>query len=84
MSYIFIDTDEARRCAALIKSKADGLHELLGGEPDERSQRVKDFQGKLEALSADLLAVTEEYAAMDEKMKALHILTQQERSGNNG
>ena len=79
MSYIFIDADEARRCAALIQSKADKLGTLTGGRTDEIGRKLTDFRKKIAALSEDLSAVTEDYAATDEKMKELHLKTQAER-----
>ncbi len=84
MSYIFIDADEALRCAEQIKSKADGLDTLLGEQDvsGESGQKLEAFCRKLGVLSADLKKVTEDYVTMDEKMKALHIVTQEKRSGD--
>ena len=84
MSYIFIDVDEARRCAALIKAQADELRELTGGQTDKRGKQLEEFCRKLYTLSEDLLAETEAYASEDEKMKALHLMTNDKGSGNHG
>ena len=84
MSYIFIDVDEARRCAALIKEQADQLGELLGGQAAAPGSRPAEYCRKLQTLYADLLEETEAYAAEDEKMKALHLMTNDKRSGNDG
>lgn len=83
MSYIFVDVDEARRCGVLISSKTEQLRALITDEADESGGKLADFCRRLDTLSADLLDVTETYAAEDEKMKALHLMTNDTGSRNN-
>lgn len=84
MSYIFIDVDEARRCAALIDTHADLFGELIVDASDPTARRLEEFCRKLYALSADLSNVTESYAAADEKLKNLHLMTNDQRSAAYG
>lgn len=72
MSYIFIDADAARRCAALMREQKEKLQQLMGQAPDPR---VAAFCEKLGALAADLSKVTEAYAAEDERLKEIHLTT---------
>jgi hypothetical protein len=74
MSYIFIDADASRRCAALIGTHAAQLTELIGDSPDAFAQKLEAYCQKLSVLSADLLNVTEAYAETDDRMKALHFM----------
>lgn len=84
MSYIYIDFDEARRVASAISSRTEGLRALIGEERDELNMSIAAFCDKLEKLSGDLLSETEACAAIDEKMKLLHHITNDERGGSNG
>jgi hypothetical protein len=72
MSYIFIDAAAARRCAALIREQAGRLGALIGNSADPR---LEAYCQKLGALAADLSAVTEAYAAEDERLKTIHLTT---------
>ncbi len=72
MSYIFIDAEAARRCAALIKAQEEKLQKLPGESP---APHLEEFRRKLGALASDLSRVTEDYAAEDERMKEIHLTT---------
>ncbi|SHI01596.1 hypothetical protein SAMN02745823_01916 [Sporobacter termitidis DSM 10068] len=83
MSYIFVDVDEARRCAGLMSGHAEEFGALLGGAPEAMREKLEAFRQRLAGLAADLSAETEKYAAADEKMKRLHLMTN-DRSGRHG
>ena len=81
MSYIFVDADAARRCAALMREQEEKLQKLLPVPPDPR---LEAFCQKLGALASDLSAVTEAYAAADERMKTIHLTTGEGGRRGNG
>lgn len=102
MSYIEIDFDASRRCAALIKSQAEQLRALLSeaSEPAHQTNSVTDlsnaditsaqlraladFCATLDTLSADLSEETEALAAIDDRMKELHHMTNDGGRTNHG
>jgi hypothetical protein len=84
MSYIEVDFDAGRRCAALIASQAERLSALPAGEQNELSGKLEAFAAKLRALSADLLSETEKFAGIDERLKNIHLQTNDKGRAANG
>ena len=65
MSYISVDYDEGRRCAAVIDSLAEQVGALTEGEDCELCPMLEEYAQKLRVLASDLLQTTARFDALD-------------------
>lgn len=84
MSYIFVDVEEARRCAGLLSEETARLHSILQAAPAPVVPGLQALYDHVASLTADLITETEKYSTADEKMKSLHLLTNERTENANG
>lgn len=84
MSYIFVDVEEARRCARLLNEESERLHSMLQAAPVPVVPGLQALYDHVASLTADLISETEKYSTADEKMKSLHLLTNERTDNTNG
>jgi hypothetical protein len=81
MSYISVDFDESRRCAAVIDSLAEKVGALIDGEDCELCHMLEAYASKLRVLASDLLETTEKFDALDAHARAQSARAQFEAKG---
>jgi hypothetical protein len=70
MSYISVDFDEGRRCAAVIDSLAEQVGALAEEEACALCHMLEEYAKKLRILAADLLETTAKFDALDAHARA--------------